>query len=157
MWSPTLLRSLQRSSAVACGRLRFHADPCVTVGNESVPIQLAQCWFPGLAISNAKLLIYFSKIKYTEAILSNSTRKQLWLEVTEMLIAVKKLYCVIYYNFRRTFYQRDAMLARVLAVALCLSICVCLSQVGALSKRVKGLICFLAWRLHSISPTLCFK
>jgi len=29
-------------------------------GNESVPIQLAQCWFSGLAISNAKILIYFS-------------------------------------------------------------------------------------------------
>ena len=24
------------------------------IGNESVPIQLAQCWFSGLAISNAK-------------------------------------------------------------------------------------------------------
>ena len=24
-------------------------------GNESVPIQLAQCWFPGLAISDAKM------------------------------------------------------------------------------------------------------
>jgi len=25
------------------------------IGNESVPIQLAQCWFPRLAISNAKI------------------------------------------------------------------------------------------------------
>jgi len=25
------------------------------IGNESVPIPLAQCWFPGLAISNAKI------------------------------------------------------------------------------------------------------
>jgi len=25
------------------------------IGNESVPTQLAQCWFPGLAISNAKI------------------------------------------------------------------------------------------------------
>ena len=24
-------------------------------GNKSVPIQLAQCWFPGLAISDAKI------------------------------------------------------------------------------------------------------
>ena len=31
-------------------------------GNESVPIQLAQCWFPGLAISNADL--YFSHEVY---------------------------------------------------------------------------------------------
>jgi len=29
------------------------------IGSESVPIQLAQCWFPGLAISSAKILIYF--------------------------------------------------------------------------------------------------
>ena len=25
------------------------------IGNESVPIQLAQCWYHGLAISNAKI------------------------------------------------------------------------------------------------------
>ena len=29
------------------------------IGNESVPIQLAQCWFPGLAIYGAKMLRYF--------------------------------------------------------------------------------------------------
>ena len=55
-------------------------------GNESVPIQLAQCRFPGLAITNTKTLIYFF---YKEAILSNiSTRKLLWFEITKMLIAV---------------------------------------------------------------------
>jgi len=32
----------------------------VKTGNESAPIQLAQCRFPGLAISNAKILTYFS-------------------------------------------------------------------------------------------------
>jgi len=32
----------------------------------------------------------FFQIKYTEAILSNSTRKLLWFEITEMLIAVLK-------------------------------------------------------------------
>jgi len=32
----------------------------VDIENESVLIQLAQCWFPGLAISSAKILIYFS-------------------------------------------------------------------------------------------------
>jgi len=32
--------------------------------NKSVPIQLAERWFPGLAISNAKIKVYFSnKIK----------------------------------------------------------------------------------------------
>jgi len=44
------------------------------IGNESVPIQLAQCWFPGLAICNAKIYIYF-QIKYAEAIFSNRTQK----------------------------------------------------------------------------------
>ena len=31
------------------------------IGNESVPIQLAQCRFPGLAIFNAKILNFFFK------------------------------------------------------------------------------------------------
>jgi len=44
------------------------------------------------------------QIKYTEAILSNSTRKLLWLEITKILIAVLKyIYCVICYNFMHTF------------------------------------------------------
>jgi len=30
------------------------------VGNESVPIQLAQCWFPGLAVYNAEIQIHLS-------------------------------------------------------------------------------------------------
>jgi len=51
------------------------------IGNESLPIQLWQRWFPGLAISNAK--IYIFQIKYTKAILSNSTRKLLWLEINQ--------------------------------------------------------------------------
>jgi len=34
---------------------RKHTYCCSLIGNESVPIQLAQCWFPGLAISNAKI------------------------------------------------------------------------------------------------------
>jgi len=48
---------------------------------------MAQCRFPGLAISNAEILTYF-QIKYTEKILSSSTRKLLWFEITKMLIAV---------------------------------------------------------------------
>jgi len=74
------------------------------IGNESVPIQLAQCRFFGLAISDAKILTDFFQIKYTEAILSNSTRKLSWLEITKMLIAVWKwIYCVIWYNCRPIF------------------------------------------------------
>jgi len=33
---------------------------------------------------------YIFQTKYTETILSNSTGKLLWLEITEMLIAVKE-------------------------------------------------------------------
>jgi len=32
-----------------------------SLANESEPIQLAQCGFPGLAISNAEILIYSSR------------------------------------------------------------------------------------------------
>jgi len=61
--------------------------------NESVPIQLAQCWFSGLAISSAKIYIYFSN-KIHGAILSNSTRKLSWFEITKMLIAFKNNFIV---------------------------------------------------------------
>ena len=48
--------------------------------------------------------VYIFQIKYTEAILSNSTQKLLWFEIIIMLIVVKKLiYCVICYNLRHTF------------------------------------------------------
>jgi len=60
----------------------------LVIGNESAPIHLAQCRFPGLAIPDAKILILFFQTKYTEAILSNSTRKLLWFEITKMPIAV---------------------------------------------------------------------
>jgi len=46
------------------------------------------------------------------------------------------------------------MLARLLAMALCLSLC--LSQVGVLSKGMNGLICFYV-EAFSTTPTLCFK
>ena len=46
---------------------------------------------------------YIFQIRYTVAILSNSTRKMLWFEITKMLIAGLKQTCVIYYDFRHTF------------------------------------------------------
>jgi len=52
-----------------------------------MPIQLAQCRFPQLAVSDAKILFIFCQIKYTEGILSNSSRKLLCFENTKMLIA----------------------------------------------------------------------
>jgi len=48
------------------------------------------------------------------------------------------------------FYPRDAMLARVLAMAPC----PCLSQVGVLSKRLNESSWFLARELPSTLPTL---
>jgi len=36
----------------------------ISYRNENVLIQLAQCWFLGLAISKAKILVYFSKKIY---------------------------------------------------------------------------------------------
>jgi len=39
-------------------------DTRVGTGNESVPIQLAQCRFPGQVISNARIEIYFSNKTY---------------------------------------------------------------------------------------------
>jgi len=62
-----------------CWFVQYH------IGNESVPIQLAQCRFPGLAISNANMLIHFSNM---EAILSNSTWKLSLFEIAKTLIAV---------------------------------------------------------------------
>jgi len=53
------------------------------IGNDSVPIQLAQCRFLWLAVFNAKIWIHIIPVKYTEAILSKSTRKLLWFEITK--------------------------------------------------------------------------
>jgi len=49
------------------------------------------------------------------------------------------------------------MLVRVLAMALCLSVSFRLSQVSVLSKGVDGSSCFLARRLPSTNPALCYK
>jgi len=52
-----------------------------------------QCWFPELAISNAEISNILSQTKYTEAILSNGTRKLLRFEITKMLLHLKK--CIV--------------------------------------------------------------
>jgi len=55
---------------------------------------------------------YIFHIKYTEAILSNSTWKLFWFEITKMLTAVlRKKITVIYYNFRHTFVPYNNKLA----------------------------------------------
>jgi len=86
------------SAHISSGRGSIlHTTDDNAIGSESVPIQLAQCWFPGLALSNAKN-IYIFRIKYTEtnrfdSIVSNDAIKQhsetvKWSEITKMLIAV---------------------------------------------------------------------
>jgi len=56
----------------------------ISIGNKSVPIQLAQCWFPGQKYK------YIFQTKHMEEILTNSTRKVFWFEISKMLIAVLK-------------------------------------------------------------------
>jgi len=59
------------------------ASSCI--GNESVPIQLAQCWFPGLAISSAKMYIYFH---FSIQFYQTALEKLLWFEISKILIVV---------------------------------------------------------------------
>ena len=54
----------------------------------------------------------------------------------------------------RSFYR--AMLSIRGTSQGAVSVSVCLSQVGVLSKRVNESGWFLAWELHSIYPTLCY-
>jgi len=71
------------------------------IWNESVPIQLAQCRFPGLAIFNAK--IYLSnKIYGNNFIKQHSETVMVW-NYQNSHCSLRKKYCVIYYNFRDTF------------------------------------------------------
>jgi len=58
------------------------------VGHKSVTMQLAHsAGFLGWPFPRLKYK-YIFQIKYTEAILSNSSRKLLWFEITKMLTAV---------------------------------------------------------------------
>jgi len=52
-----------------------------STGNDSAPIQLAQCRFPAMAISNAKILIYFlNKIQAYGSNFIKHTWKLPWFE-----------------------------------------------------------------------------
>jgi len=79
-----------RTTRITSFTQSHHAQSSTTlrpIGNESVPIQLAQCRFPGLAISDAKILTYFSnKIHGSNFIKQHS--KLLRFEITKMPIAV---------------------------------------------------------------------
>jgi len=58
------------------------------IGNESVPIQLAQCWFPELAISSAKNINTSFEYNIRKQFYQTAPRKLLCFEITKMLIAV---------------------------------------------------------------------
>jgi len=58
---------MQVPSTDAADAKRRQTKVRLHIANESVPIQLAQCRFAGLAISNDKILIFF-RIKYVEEI-----------------------------------------------------------------------------------------
>jgi len=65
----------------ACHRCRNGSErrSGFLLGNESAPIQLAQCRFPGLAISSAKMLIYLSvKIYGSNFIKQHSETVMVW-------------------------------------------------------------------------------
>jgi len=78
------IRAVFRVQFVTHARTR--SDPITTdTGNESVPIQLAQCRFWPFPALKYKCIF---QMKYAEAILSNSTRNLSRFEITEMLPAV---------------------------------------------------------------------
>jgi len=68
-----------------------------------------------------------------------------------VLVGLKIIIIIIRPHHRRMdrFYPRDAMIARVLAMALCPCLCVsvCLSQVGVLWKWMDRSSWFLAWEI----------
>jgi len=72
------------------------------IGNESVPIQLAQCRFPGLAISNAKILVYCSNKKYGNNFIKQQPETVMVSNYQNAGCSLRdKNYCVIFYNFRK--------------------------------------------------------
>ena len=52
--------------------------------------------------------MYIIQIQYTEAILSNSTRKQLWFEITKMQIVVFIVLFIIISAHFRSLYTGDS-------------------------------------------------
>ena len=85
-------------------------SPCIIavrlslIGNGSAPIQLEQCRFPGLAISNSKILIYFFKQNIRKQFYQTALGNCYGLKLPKCWWQFKKkCYCVIYYNFRLSF------------------------------------------------------
>ena len=73
---PSFVSTLNQLTSDFDAFLMIHS--CMAIGNESVPIQLAQCWFPGLATSNAKIWRYFLKIYGSDFIKQQSETVMVW-------------------------------------------------------------------------------
>jgi len=71
-----------------------------TIG--TVPIQLAQCRFPRLAISSAKILIYFSNKIYRSNFYQTPLGSCYGLKLPKFWLQLWKKIIGIYYNFWRT-------------------------------------------------------
>jgi len=77
------------------------SEACIL--NESVPIQLAQCRFPGLVIFTAEIFICFSNKIYGSNFIKQRSETVMALNSQNVDCTLRKKYCVIYYNFRQTF------------------------------------------------------
>ena len=81
--------SIQAIDSVMCVLAKctsLVAIAALIIGNESAPIQLHSAGSLGWPFPMLKYESIF-QVKYTETILSNSTGKLLWFEITKMLIA----------------------------------------------------------------------
>ena len=74
---------------------------CKQRGNESVPIQLAQCWFPGLAISTLKYKYICSHKIYGNNFIKQHSETVMVRNYQNADCSLKKInFRFIYYNFR---------------------------------------------------------
>ena len=90
-------------------------------------------------------------------VLKNSGKKLNAYTVVDYVYCRFILFITLFANEFWIYYSHDAVLVLAVALCQCLSLSVCLSQVGVLSKWMDGLSRFLACRLLSSYPMLCFK
>ena len=80
--------------------------PLFPIENESAPIELAQCWFPGGwhgRFQCKKYKYIFSNKIYGSNFVKQHSETAMALKLPKCCLQFKKNCCVIYYNFRYTF------------------------------------------------------
>jgi len=77
-------------------RLNAYIAECGQHGHSSMRKHTAEYHHGERKCAGASGTVYIFQIKYTEAILWNSTRKLLWFEISKMLIAVKSKFIVLF-------------------------------------------------------------